>query len=209
VLFVSHNAAAVENLCTRGVVLDHGRVVFDGTQMQALEHYARSRPAETGQLDDAKRTGSGELRVSRIELLDSKGQPSASVPAGAQVEVRLYYQTKDARPAPRLDLTLAITNSLGAPIATQSTRFTGQQFSSVPTQGCFICRFDSLPLAPGTYRIDYAVHEPRRRRFAYDAMVHARDLIVSEADFFGGGKLPDASEGPLLIGGSWAVEGTP
>jgi hypothetical protein len=96
--------------------------------------------------------------------------------------------------------------STGAPIATQSTRFTGQQFNSVPGTGCFVCRFESLPLTSGTYRLDYSVHEPRRRRFAFDAMVHARELVVSEADFFGGGKLPDASEGPVLIGGTWAVE---
>src|SRR5581483_226331 len=30
VLFVSHNMAAVENLCKRGVVLDHGTKVFEG-----------------------------------------------------------------------------------------------------------------------------------------------------------------------------------
>jgi lipopolysaccharide transport system ATP-binding protein len=30
VLFVSHNAASIESLCTRGVVLEQGRVVFDG-----------------------------------------------------------------------------------------------------------------------------------------------------------------------------------
>src|SRR5215207_3841934 len=32
VLFVSHNAAAVDNLCTRGIVLEHGNLIFTGTQ---------------------------------------------------------------------------------------------------------------------------------------------------------------------------------
>src|SRR5437899_12025646 len=31
VLFVSHNMAAVENLCRRGIVLDGGTLVFEGT----------------------------------------------------------------------------------------------------------------------------------------------------------------------------------
>src|SRR6187397_1477848 len=43
VLFVSHNAASIESLCTRGVVLERGRVVFDGTQTEAIEHYATTR----------------------------------------------------------------------------------------------------------------------------------------------------------------------
>src|SRR5213594_2785977 len=39
VLFVSHNMAAVENLCQRGIVLERGRAVFDGTSKDAVHHY--------------------------------------------------------------------------------------------------------------------------------------------------------------------------
>ena len=39
VLFVSHNMAAVKSLCTRGIVLEHGTVVFDGGIDEALEKY--------------------------------------------------------------------------------------------------------------------------------------------------------------------------
>ncbi|GAA4943058.1 ABC transporter ATP-binding protein [Algibacter agarivorans] len=39
VLFVSHNMAAVKNLCTRGIVLEHGKVVFEGSQSSAIDFY--------------------------------------------------------------------------------------------------------------------------------------------------------------------------
>jgi lipopolysaccharide transport system ATP-binding protein len=39
VLFVSHNMAAVKSLCTRGVVLENGSVVFKGGTEEAVEHY--------------------------------------------------------------------------------------------------------------------------------------------------------------------------
>lgn len=39
VLFVSHNMAAVKNLCTRGVVLDNGRIVFNGDIDEAISTY--------------------------------------------------------------------------------------------------------------------------------------------------------------------------
>src|SRR5437899_571201 len=42
VLFVSHNMAAVENLCRRGIVLEHGKLVFDGTSKEAVHHYLNS-----------------------------------------------------------------------------------------------------------------------------------------------------------------------
>jgi lipopolysaccharide transport system ATP-binding protein len=42
VLFVSHNMAAVKQLCTRGIVLEHGRVKFEGKIDLALNVYQKS-----------------------------------------------------------------------------------------------------------------------------------------------------------------------
>nr|WP_315174716.1 ABC transporter ATP-binding protein [uncultured Flavobacterium sp.] len=39
VLFVSHNMAAVKSLCTRGIVLENGGVVFDGVIEEAINRY--------------------------------------------------------------------------------------------------------------------------------------------------------------------------
>lgn len=39
VLFVSHNMAAVKSLCTRGIVLEHGKVVFDGNVNESVDFY--------------------------------------------------------------------------------------------------------------------------------------------------------------------------
>ena len=39
VLFVSHNMAAVKSLCTRGIVLEHGSMIFDGDTTQVVDLY--------------------------------------------------------------------------------------------------------------------------------------------------------------------------
>lgn len=39
VLFVSHNMAAVKSLCSRGIVLEHGQVKFDGDIEHAVSYY--------------------------------------------------------------------------------------------------------------------------------------------------------------------------
>ncbi len=39
VLFVSHNMAAVKNLCTRGIVLEHGKVVFEGGIIEVVGYH--------------------------------------------------------------------------------------------------------------------------------------------------------------------------
>jgi lipopolysaccharide transport system ATP-binding protein len=41
VLFVSHNMAAVKSLCTRGIVLENGEIVFDGDTDEAVNYYLK------------------------------------------------------------------------------------------------------------------------------------------------------------------------
>ncbi len=41
VLFVSHNMASVKQLCTRGIVLEHGEVVFTGDINKCVEFYLK------------------------------------------------------------------------------------------------------------------------------------------------------------------------
>ena len=55
VLFVSHNMAAVSNLCRRGLVLEQGRVAFAGTQTEAVARYLTSNGAGGRSLRDTNR----------------------------------------------------------------------------------------------------------------------------------------------------------
>ncbi|HLF51211.1 MAG TPA: hypothetical protein VI621_02855 [Flavobacterium sp.] len=71
VLFVSHNMAAVKSLCTRGIVLEHGRVKYDGNIDNALSKYLElnSEEEETSTIiyegDDSK-----EAQILAVELRD-------------------------------------------------------------------------------------------------------------------------------------------
>jgi lipopolysaccharide transport system ATP-binding protein len=42
VLFVSHNMAAVKELCNRGIVLNKGQVVLQGTELEVVNYYQNS-----------------------------------------------------------------------------------------------------------------------------------------------------------------------
>jgi lipopolysaccharide transport system ATP-binding protein len=65
VLFVSHNLAAVQALCERGVVLDRGRVTFDGASGDAVKHYVGSDPLPAAA--GPGRALSHSLRLARID----------------------------------------------------------------------------------------------------------------------------------------------
>ncbi|MWB94501.1 ATP-binding cassette domain-containing protein [Flavobacterium sp. GA093] len=46
VLFVSHNMAAVKSLCTRGIVMEYGKVIFDDDIDRAVSYYLGGNGAE-------------------------------------------------------------------------------------------------------------------------------------------------------------------
>ncbi len=48
-VLVSHDAGAIESVCDRVVVLDEGRVSFDGPTADALVHYRRLLAGHEGQ----------------------------------------------------------------------------------------------------------------------------------------------------------------
>lgn len=58
ILYVSHNMSTIRRLCTRCIVLDHGKMVFDGDVDSAIEVYSQTNGSEmilTYPLTDAKR----------------------------------------------------------------------------------------------------------------------------------------------------------
>jgi len=103
VLFVSHNMQAVRALCDRAIVLERGRVYFDGTVPEALEAYrAISAPvafnAKTAVSDEKRRRGSGAVRFKRIEVRDQADCNRLAFTAGEPVRFYFEYEVFDRVP---------------------------------------------------------------------------------------------------------------
>ena len=79
VLYVSHNMSTIRQLCTRCVVLDKGRVIFDGDVEQAIAVYMDTTDVNVVHYDladVARMTGSAGKRF-RLETLDFVGKESS------------------------------------------------------------------------------------------------------------------------------------
>lgn len=76
VLFVSHNMAAVKQLCTRGIVLEHGMIKFDGNIDEALDIYNSNLEDLVPEVkwDIDKAPGNLNAKVTSVKLVsDDKG----------------------------------------------------------------------------------------------------------------------------------------
>ena len=67
VLYVSHNMRTIRNLCTRAILLDHGRLVYDGDTAEAVDRYAAPMFQTSRNLDALHR---GKNRGMIMRLLD-------------------------------------------------------------------------------------------------------------------------------------------
>ena len=78
VLYVSHNMSTIRQLCTRCIVLDHGRVIFDGDVEQAISIYQDTGSYMSGvdfDLSDKKMSHLADKHVAkmtRVTLLDKE-----------------------------------------------------------------------------------------------------------------------------------------
>jgi ABC-type polysaccharide/polyol phosphate transport system ATPase subunit len=84
ILFVSHDASAVERLCDRAVLLRGGRLAYDGPVHEAITRYRRSLADEGGAAATNGRGagGSGEARIAAAALVGADGAPRDRFLAG-------------------------------------------------------------------------------------------------------------------------------
>ena len=195
VLFVSHNMAAVENLCRRGILLARGRVQYMGSAKEVVEKYLRSLSsveggAETHVVDlqtTPTRSGRSPVFLRRLELFTGDGHPvTGGVPIGAPLRAHIYYRLE--HPTANVDACLAFDNVLGQRIFTAHSLFE-PNFAPTKAEGelKLVCEIPSLTLVPGEYRVKVALDIAGRET---DAVPDATRVTVVQSDYYGTGKVP-------------------
>jgi lipopolysaccharide transport system ATP-binding protein len=162
VIFVSHNLAIIQALCSRGILLERGRAIADAPIDEAVDSYLRTleRSAATDLLERADRDPRAydETLVRRIEIHNPGGQPNVLVagqPATIAVEV--------TQRLPMMECQLTLVNSLGQPVCTLDSEISAPVDLREDDLGPRIeCDIESLPLLPGRYRIDVIVKGKRQ-----------------------------------------------
>lgn len=201
VLFVSHNMAAVRALCTRGIVLSRGEVIFDGTQAEAIEAYLTSLQSEVADMDSRQdRGGSGAIRVNSIALRSSGGMPREIVMSGEAVDICFGYTARTSL-FKSIRVSLHIASLAGEQLVIHDNHVTGDLFEGGPPTGTIVCTLPKLPLQVGNYRIGYTIYD---QEVLLDSLEDAMELTVVQGDFFGTGKMP--SQGMFLTECSWRIE---
>jgi lipopolysaccharide transport system ATP-binding protein len=207
VLFVSHDLTAISRLAPRTMVLSGGEVAFYGDTSEAIQHYAsQQQPTGAALSTRLDRSGDGVVRLDSLHFEAANGGAVDAVGSGEELSVVIGYRSDLTRlQFEDLALDVRLTDVLGHPIATVSTRFGSfGSDSALPGRGRLRCRIPDLPLATETYSVDLWL---AYRGGVADVVTRAGEIRVVSAGFFASGDEPvKRKHGAALIRHEWSAE---
>jgi lipopolysaccharide transport system ATP-binding protein len=207
VLFVSHNMAAIENLCTRGVVLQQGKLTFDGKSKEAIQYYLNSLSLQrgSGHIVDLDGVGSRRSQVApllkRLEFLTENEQAlSEGLPVGSRLKVKVGFEIPQA--TSNFNMGLGFNNIYGQRIFTAHSVFEPNRWEKERVGPQVLsCEIPSFTLTPGEYTVKVWLD---LKGSEADAIEDAAKITVLESDFYGTGKVP--WNGAIVLKHNWHLE---
>ncbi len=197
IVFVSHDASAVERLCERAVLLDSGSVAFDGLTREAIAQYRR---ALADDIDPAERRaglrewGSGEATIASARLVGQEGADRLQFLSGEPFALRVAVSASDGLPPPRLQLELR--DDSGTLVAGQTVDLGGLGWAAGNGERGIRFEIGSLPLADGRFHLRLGLTDE-----SGEHLYHQLDDALAFVVYPGGDE-----RGFVRFAGSWALE---
>jgi len=155
IIFVSHDIAALESLCNRGLVFNQGQLVHQGSLSDALSHYH-------GLTKGAGDTGDGPVilgpeyrHLREMDIVDELDRTSRLVPTGGQLRVRIVAESE--APIDYPVFVIRVDNSKGQRMLTLRSPRNELAVTSLQGRNELTCTIPFLPLAPGEYVLRIAL----------------------------------------------------
>jgi len=201
VLFVSHNMASIQSLCTRGLLLEAGKIKSIGKTEKVINDYINSseevRSVNLAERMDRK--GNGAIRITKLELWDEKNEPIYVARTGQQLQIALGYKC-NREIVNNVRISIALTTKLGQYLFVCNNEITESIFPYLKGEGFLVCSIPKLPLLPGFYSITIYC---TANGVVADHVQEASEIPVEVGDFFGTGRLPPETRGHVCVPHSW------
>jgi lipopolysaccharide transport system ATP-binding protein len=204
VLFVSHNLAAVNSFCTRGVVLRNGTIVADGDTESSIQAYlapagssgiAESRPLSTFREHWCK------PMIQAVKVNGHSYAEPASICLGEPLSVEMTFDTGDHPSLRNPVMGLVFHHATKGTVAGVNTRMTGFQIPSGRyAVGTVSCELPKLYFLQGRYYVDVWLGDGPAN---LDVLKEYLIIDIDESDYYGTGHAPFANMGTVFLDAEW------
>jgi lipopolysaccharide transport system ATP-binding protein len=178
ILFVSHNMSAIKSLCTRGILIEGGRITHDGTTDEVVNRYlaAGSGMAGTGVIpDNAPRysDAKNEARVRSVRLTGLDGRDVNQLYFGQPFRVGVTCDVM--KPFEDVHFEISISTPDGTHVSYSTNTDGGVEPVTLGVGRHEIWAELDVTLLPREYTIDAGIHHHRSGKTA--------DLVQRTLDF--------------------------
>jgi lipopolysaccharide transport system ATP-binding protein len=203
VILVSHQMPAIQNLCTRCILMDKGRLIMQGATEEIVNSYMTKGAtlAAEGLNDREDRSGKGDVRITSIDLRDRGGNVIHEAISGHDVILSFGYTAREGVELGDCVVCVEVCKDLkkyfslsSALVDTKKLRMKGQ--------GRIDFLVPNWPLMGGKYHVNFYVGS---KEGVQDYLNDASVIEVIDGDFYGTGKLHHQGwEGvSVLVNHSW------
>ena len=177
VLFVSHNMASMQRLCKRGIVMDKGEVIFDGSIIKAVDTYL------SGNISQSHYINKNLSTKNKIELIEAEVRPEYGTHFYPDIPISISFQVKINSIIPDLVIGFNIFSSFQYPIARADYNDTNGLTTLQPGEYCFNFKIPANTFSNGDYKIKFDVAEKNIFNYAGDETILSFSIEVKKESY--------------------------
>lgn len=154
VLFVSHNMAAVNQLCTSGVLLQKGQIALVAPPPDVISHYTSTFVhSSTSWSRDSAAPPRTALSITSACVTDGENRAASTFRADAPIHVQIGYEVKESGILARVALELENSSGTIVLASTDCDESGGADHRRARGEYSCRCVIPGSLLAPGTYYV--------------------------------------------------------
>lgn len=196
ILFVSHNMAAVQSLCTKSILLQRGELKAMGSSANVVAQYLSSLDSQaidaSGFIQIHPKESDKPIRA--IEVLCDKRR-SATAYMGCEFEIRVHFNASQALTNPVLGIVVKDFQSTPL-LGVNNRNYTGNFITTPLKAGYISMKIPSLTLFEGTYHVDVHLGDEFKD---IDVLTDCFQFTVEPMPFTASGELPIKSINRMFI----------
>jgi ABC-2 type transport system ATP-binding protein len=156
IVLVSHAMSQVQNICDHVAWFEHGQLKTIGKPRDVIEQYTGTVMSDREVGDAANpRWGTGEVRITEVELVDHNGNVGDRVTTGERVRLRLHFEAPE--PVAQPGFCFFFTTLNGAPVTGPNSVAAGCVPDKIEGRGVVEIDMDPFRILPGTYDLTVVV----------------------------------------------------
>jgi len=190
VLFVSHNMASVQNLCSRGIVLENGMSKYEGAVGDSINFYINSKRNTFNQLIYRNKTGNSFIKA--IALDNKKNTFESGKELIIEIEI-------DSQQHKSLNIDLGIYNQYDEKIFNLSSSYTKKGYLNGDTK-IYNCIIAKNPLIEGDYYVNAFL---KLNNIGVEHVTRCIKFKILNGDYFKVGKLAEIDRSKIYVEHKW------